>query len=180
MIHVSALSKQGIGKSCIIIGGGESIADFDFSTIPDGFVRINCNYPYHGNHVDYMVYWDKLVADEIEVYGKPCELIGYKHVRLNFMHDSTDFFYKKEDVPMYDTGLNSLYIASEIMKFDTVYLVGYDYTGDHYHTRYEKRSREKYFSMVNDKYDMKWRANITNLNKYSKLDIFNKKTCIIL
>lgn len=178
MMHISELQGIGRGKRALIVGGGESVAEFT-QDIPADMTVINCNYPYHGMPVDYMIYWDKVVADEIEIHGKPCETIGYKHVRLNMLADGTDYYYEKADVPMYDTGLNSLYIASEIMCFDEIYLIGYDYTGDHYHDRYEKRNRDKYFSMVNEKYNRKWAASIINMNKNSKLNFFKKNACFI-
>lgn len=120
--HVSDLKGIGIGKTALLIGGGMSARN-----IPEiGDVRINCNYPFHGEKVDYVCYYDDVVEEQINEFGRGnYKTVGFE--KLNNRPKSDYYAVIHEDIIYCDTGHHTLQLATKIMMFDEVYLIGYDY-----------------------------------------------------
>lgn len=121
MTHISDLRGIGIGKTALLIGGGPSSAN-----IPKiGDIRINCNFPFHGERVDYVVYYDEIVESQIRDYPKNYKSIGFE--KLGQKPNADYYATIHEDIDFLDTGFHTLQIATKIMQFDQIFLIGYDY-----------------------------------------------------
>lgn len=126
--HISALKGCGKGKSALLIGGGPSA-----STIPSvGDVRINCNWPHHGERVDYMCYYDRVIEEIHKDDDWDFKTIGFarasKRPVYHYVPDTDYYAEIHEDVQFSDSGYHVLQIACHWMQFDEVFLIGYDYT----------------------------------------------------
>lgn len=167
MKTVLELAGEGDGKECIIIGGGESVNTLDWLSLPRDMVRIQCNVPYHGFYVDYCIYWEKICREEYNRLGIKSTFIAHEDHKT----DQDHYYYDPSFMPMFDTGLNALFLASEIMLFNKIYIIGYDYYGDHYHGLYPA-PRTKWFKKAPEMYDRPWIADIYNLNEKSEIKLF--------
>lgn len=168
---IETLSGYGFGQEAICIGGGESVKTLAWDSLPDDLIRIQCNFPYHGKPVDYLIYWDNVVMSEINKYGTTSQVICRN---LGEIPERAEYYYDSEKMPMFDTGLNALFFASEILRCKTVYLIGYDYKGGHYHDVYQNTNVERWFKLAPGKYEREWSAKVYNLNEDSNVTFFEK------
>ena len=185
MNHINKLKDIGRDRSCLIIGGGHSVNDIDWSRIPDSMyiIGINGHYSYMA---DMIIYYDK---DMQEYYRtrklKPNQLlIGFKHRNsLDHTNDNCTHYYSYDDMVFGDSGFHALQFADGIFNFKDIYLTGFDYSteGNSYHYNETesdpiKLDRFKKWSVgkVLAKYgDISWLHSVYNCNKKSKLEIFN-------
>ncbi len=130
-LRVSKLNS-GIGKKCLIIGGGESAGRFDYNKLPKGFVLIGINESgiMTGHKTDYLIYADgTFVRNVLSTLRVPYETAivcpSEKPSPL------ARYCYSHPDIhpclSEYNTGLKALIIAKTLFKFDEIYLVGFDY-----------------------------------------------------
>lgn len=196
MQRITELKDIGIGKKCLLIGGGMSVLNFDFSRLPDDFVKIVVNDAFpNGIRVDYMIYNDLSFLKMLKNLKIPegVKIIGYVNNPSKKMH----YGYRLSDLKCVsdfsNTGLKALLIAKNIMRFDEIYLIGFDF-----HTRKVSGKQQSHFfgddighnrkypekRMLNDHFErlkgmvcefevIKERENVYNCYKDSKLKIFS-------
>ena len=129
MQWVTDLKGRGAGKQCLIIGGGLSVEDFDFSSLPDDFVRICINDALPENvRIDYLIYNDPKMIPVIKNLELPesIKVISFG----NSSCERTDYHYRNSHLNCEDsdnTGLKALLLAKEVMNFDKIFLIGYDF-----------------------------------------------------
>lgn len=134
MNRITALAGAGVGFDLIMVGGGHSVADFDFSRRPGERVMALNDALYVGGKwhyvPDYICYYD---ANMIRVLQgmkiqKETKVIGYN----NSMWPGLDFDYRMTDVhptrQHHCIAAKALVIACNIMRFNRVFLVGIDFT----------------------------------------------------
>ena len=169
---------------CILIGGGPSVNDFDFSKLSNDFVNIAVNRCFVDIRVDYQIFTDPFFKEysTINPINDSRILIGPKHIDFY----RTDYYYEFENhiYEGYHSGYHALQIA-QLLGFTEIYLIGYDYYEDtllHYYegnglteiTENEKQSIRTSFKKWIDDFDkIKWNAKIYNCNQKSKLKKFN-------
>lgn len=144
MKSVRTLKDIGRGKICLLIGGGMSVDDFEFSKLPPDTVKmcINNAVP-EGVEIDYLVYRDCCFIDVLKEMSAKGQLLHVKNIicfrstfynkDLNYKGDFYGFTHsdlsQKEVINDNDnTGIKGLVIAKRIMGFDRVYLIGFDFT----------------------------------------------------
>lgn len=136
MQRITVLKDIGVGKKCLIIGGGMSVQDFDFDKLDPDIVTIGVNESGIECPIDtdYMVYNDvsfikilKVLILENKIPQKT-HIIGFANSNYK---NSADYYYRNEDVnPCKDqdnTGMKAIVIARNIMNFDVCYLIGFDF-----------------------------------------------------
>jgi hypothetical protein len=137
MITIRSLKHIGIGKSCLIIGGGKSAQDFDYNKLPEGMVTFCINEAFPSNYkVDYMIYNDITVAKRIKrgwlTVDKDIQIISFQNSAVQ----NTKYFYTLNDFARErviinesdNTGLKALVMCKKIFMFDNIYLIGFDFT----------------------------------------------------
>ena len=127
MENVLKLKDKYTGKIGLIIGGGCSVNEFDFSSVPEEVIRINVNWSFIDTRIDYTIYADNFFRGEVIKgnYKVPeaSKVIGYE----KFIYSGTDYFFNFNDVVIgFHSGYYALQIA-QIMGFDSIYLIGFDY-----------------------------------------------------
>jgi len=167
--------------SCLIIGGGCSVDEFEFSLIPSDWNVMAVNRCFVDIDIDYQVFADKYFLKWIDRYP-----ITDDRVLISQLKDDRvdyNFVFDREVGWSRHSGCTALQIAQYI-GFDNIYLIGYDYyVSDKihyyegkYNTEITKAESKAIVSMLNkwvDDFDrFKWTANITNLNPKSKLKKF--------
>jgi hypothetical protein len=134
MQNIDALKNIGVGERCLLIGGGPSVADFDFSTVPGNVTVIEINFPHIDNvKIDYSLYYDYDVKgfwNEYKDNYPDRQIIGFKTHK-----GVSDYVYNYEQIVFGDSGFHCLQIADRIMNFTEIYLIGFDYktNGKTYH-----------------------------------------------
>jgi len=129
MQRIKTLKGIGTDKDCLIIGGGMSVNDFNFSKIKDmTIIAINNSLP--DIKIDYMIYNDIAflrILKTMEI-SEGMKVIGYAKSQYK---NKADYFYRDEDVfPCINddnTGLKGIVIAKNIMDFKDIYLIGFDF-----------------------------------------------------
>lgn len=134
MFRINDLKDIGIGKKCLIIGGGNSVSGFDFSKVED-YIKIGVNEAgiKSGIKTDYLIYNDtcflpvlaKLDTSKVKVIcfqNNYCKQPHYAYSLFTF----NDFGYSELREES-NTGLKAVIIAKHIMKFDEIYLTGFDF-----------------------------------------------------
>lgn len=140
MKTVRILKDIGIGKECLIVGGGMSVNDFDFNKLSSNMVTMCINDAVPADvKIDYLVYRDCCFIDVL----KGMDLSNVKNIicyRSAFQKKGIDFDgeyygYSHSDLSQKNvikdsdnTGIKGLVIAKHIMNFDKVYLIGFDFT----------------------------------------------------
>jgi len=134
MKYITELQNIGIGKKCIIIGGGMSVKEFDFTKVPDDFIRISINDSSTGLNIkiDYTVYADIPAIRVMEKLNNMGQVIGLYNSRqaglTNYTFTYNQIMRKGTIVKDSDNvGYKALVIAKLIMMFDAIYLIGYDF-----------------------------------------------------
>lgn len=129
MQRVTVLKDIGKGKPCIIIGGGTSVETFDFSKVRNTTViSVNNSIP-NGVDVEYVIYNDACFTPVLKEYRlwESHKVIAY----CGSMNINCQYYYRPEDcLPAIEddnTGLKSLIIARNILGFEKIYLVGFDF-----------------------------------------------------
>jgi hypothetical protein len=189
--HINELKNFGLGKKCLIVGGGHSLNEFKWDKI-DGMYVICTND--HLSQMAYMIiYYDKRMRDYFKKHTIADEtiLIGYKNDKVDYTIPRCNFYYNNNDMVFGDTGFHALQFADKIFNFSKIYLIGFDYDtkGESYHHNEEvsnnKRFKDftsynigKVLKMYNQYKEkgkvcqMKWNNEIYNCNKKSKLTLF--------
>lgn len=134
MKYITELQQTGIGKKCIIIGGGMSVKEFDFNKLPDDFIRITVNDSGTGltTRIDYTIYADIPAIKTMEKLNNLGKVIGLWNSRKAGLTDYT-FTYNqimRNGTIVKDSdnvGYKALVIAKKIMMFDKIYLTGFDF-----------------------------------------------------
>lgn len=133
MQWVTDLKGKGEGKQCLLIGAGMSVEDFDFMSLPDDFIRICINDALPKDvRIDYLIYNDPKMIPVIKKLVKKNELPqSVKVISFgNSQCDRTDYCYRNSHFGCVDsdnTGLKALLLAKEVMNFDKIFLIGYDF-----------------------------------------------------
>lgn len=142
MQWIETLKDIGKGNKCLIIGGGLSVQDFDFNKVPEAYGRICVNNAFvDGVRIDYLVYNDNSAVrllkkiklpEGVKVIGEannPCPLADYYFRNESFNCESRD-----------NTGLKAIMIAKNLMNFDEIYLIGFDF-----HTKEINGKKQSHF-----------------------------------
>lgn len=184
--YIGELKQIGIGKKCIIIGNGLSIASFDFSLLKEPFYIIGIN-DYKANIKPNMLfYFDKEMQEhytqnEIDM---STILIGYQEGKINYLCPRCNYYYSHNDIVFADTGCHALQFADRLFNFPEIYLVGFDYDCElkTYHYKEDNSDREKLvrflkhsIQSVQKYYKIKWQNKIYNCNNQSALKAFEYK-----
>jgi hypothetical protein len=129
--RLTFLKDIGKEKECLIIGGGNSVRDFDFS-LCEGMTTIAVNEAGLASTIDtdYLVYNDFEAKRMIRQYTIPSKtkVIAYQGQAPGL----ADYYYGFHDFHPYNvqdsdnTGLKAVIIASKIMGFEKIYLIGFD------------------------------------------------------
>lgn len=138
MKSVRLLKDLGRGKDCLIIGGGMSVKDFDFSKLPKDMIVLCINNAVPDNvNIDYLVYCDCCFIDVLKQLdlSRIKNIISFKDTyynRLNFkgeifVYSHCDLSQKVVINDSDNTGIKGIVIAKHIMQFDKVYLIGFDF-----------------------------------------------------
>lgn len=189
MESVIKLSGTGIGKSCLIIGSGVSAGEFDYSKVPQTVYKIGINFLFIKTWIDFNLFVDKKYSYFLEKANidDRIQLIGLKENISEKMKARVDYSFLMGEVgDGSHAGYFALKIADSIMKFDKIYLIGFDYTtidgyihyyGDHYKSEKRKEAYidRNFQTFLNDFKHEKWNSEIYNLNKDSELKIFKYK-----
>lgn len=138
---IRVLDGMGEGRRCVLIGGGMSVNDFDWSIVTKDMVTIAINeaIPEALGYVDYLIYRDNAFLRILKTiprhkYG---QLIGFSmsqcaEVLPNFVYTANDFADLGIDILQSDnTGLKALVFAKRLMRFDEIYLIGFDFQTRH-------------------------------------------------
>lgn len=132
---VMALAGLGIGKKCICWGHGYSAERILHAGVDRKYQIIAVNTTKYCPSPDYLLAYDSPILFAIRqgamTVPKKTKIIASYH------WDGTEATYgyhvnsfprsKTPKFSHFRSGLRAVYIASEIMRFDEVYLVGYDY-----------------------------------------------------
>ena len=185
MTHISQLQDIGLGKRCLIVGGGHSVRSINIDDYPDCTIIGTNNHKHE--QADIIVYFDKDINEyyDITEITPDQKLIGFKHKQLDNTCSQCTHYYNYDDIVFGDTGFHTLQFADKIFNFSEIYLIGYDYSvfGNSYHHNETVSDIAKQDKFVNwsigkviDKYsEMEWDNKIVNLNPSSNLNIFHKK-----
>jgi hypothetical protein len=187
MRHISELNGIGINHSCIIIGGGLSVRDFDFNSIPEDFIRFEINYPHAETRIDYQIYYDQTQLE----YWKNAKTSYPDRENIAFKHweNNAEYYFDFDDIdidPQFcDTGFYALWFCDKVFQFSNIYIIGYDYktNGKSYHwyeeesnkdllDRFHIHSIEKVKKVY---YRHDWNNKIYNCNPNSALTLFEYK-----
>ena len=161
--NIDELKSKYKDKKCLLIGRGESSQKFDYSKYKS-YIKIAVN-PREDvikkSNPDYIVYLENnysiFINRNIKLF-KDINVIG-NDLALNC--EKVDYHYgKNEVIEGASSGFYALQIAL-LMKFKSIDLIGYDYTGDEY-------PKETFDLWLKDfhKLDLN---NVTQLNKDSNL-----------
>lgn len=184
MQHISELSGIGLGKKCLIVGGGDSLNRFQWGKLDNTYVI--CLNNHLSQMADMIIYYDKDMKQYFEKHeiSSDTKLLAFKHNdnTLNHTCDRCTHYYEYKDMVFGDTGFHALQFADRIFGFEQIYLVGYDYThnGLTYHHDEEESDPEKLekfekwsINIVLGRYaNIDWRHKIYNCSKDSALDMF--------
>ncbi len=184
MKHISELLDIGIGKRCLIVGGGDSLNRFEWDKLND--VYVICLNNHISQMADMIIYYDTEMTTYFNkhVISDETILIGFRHRdSLDHTVERCNYYYTYEDMTFGDSGFHSLQFADKIFNFGTIYLVGYDYEtkGKSYHYNEDVSDQKKLerfktwnIGKVLPRYtEMKWNNKIFNCNEKSKLGLFN-------
>lgn len=137
--NVWDLKNIGKGKNCLIVGGGMSVLDMDFSLVPDTTVVIAINDSAVSLiekkiKVDYTVYNDYHFLNRVnlkELSEKSiviCTNPDYSKTGVSYKCYAS--FFKELGLNLIDgeanTGAKAIVIANKVMNFDNIYLIGFD------------------------------------------------------
>jgi len=183
--HISEIKNIESG-SLLLIGGGTSVRDFDFTKVPDDVKRMSVNWSFVDTRIDYLVYTDSFFAQHVSEipFDESVVFIGLDRN----IFDGADYFFTFDDIREgFHTGYYALQIA-EYLGFKKIYLIGYDYCADengrlHYYegnglidiTDQEKSLYNKELNKglwLKDFDHNIWDAEIYNCNPKSKLKKF--------
>jgi hypothetical protein len=168
---------------CILIGGGESVNDFDFSKLPKDIVVIAVNRCFVDINIRYQIFTDpffKEWAEQNPINGGRF-LIGPKHI--NFYRMDYYYEFEKHIYEGFHSGYHALQVA-QFLGFEEIYLIGYDYYEEnllHYYegkynteiTQNEKNAiKASFHKWIEDFNKIKWIPKIYNCNPKSKLKKF--------
>lgn len=203
MKSVRMLKDVGIGKDCLIIGGGMSVKDFDFSKLPDMKIMCINNAVPEGMKIDYLVYRDCCFIDVLKamdlgnVKNIICFRSSFFNKGLNFQgevygYTHSDLSQKIVIKDSDNTGIKGLVIAKQIMNFDKIYLIGFDFNtlmvdgkkqshfygdevghGKKYYEQNHLNSHLKRLPQMIEEFNrIRDTKNIFNCNKHSALTLF--------
>ena len=187
MEHISKLKNIGVGKKCLLIGGGNSLNDFDWSKITEKYTVISTNAHLINLYADIAIYYDRTMQTYFMSHkiDDNITLIGFKNNTIDYTCERCNYYYQYDDILFGDTGFHALQFADKIFAFDTIYLVGYDYKviGATYHhdeivSDPDKMRKFKTWSSgeVIKKYDeITWTKSIYNCSSVSSLKQFSFK-----
>ena len=187
MEHLSKLQDFGIGKRCLIVGGGESLNKFQWDKL-NGTYMI-CTNDHYSQMADMIIYYDRHMKKH---YSQHCVsnetlLVGFKNVNsaggvIDYTVERCDYYYSYDDMVFGDSGFHALQFADRILNFSHIYLIGFDYetTEKSYHHNEDvsdpkmmKKFKTWSIGKVLKEYDkIKWANEIYNCNKNSKLEVF--------
>ncbi len=138
MKSIRDLHGKGVGKKCMIVGGGHSAKGWLDNT-EDMFV-ISCN----AHAIDYchlVIFHDQRAGDKIAGHILPeicvtSHLLAERYKWIIHVYKASDTIADSTaDIDFGDTGFHAIQIADRIMNFDEIHLYGLDYyvRGDSYH-----------------------------------------------
>lgn len=181
-------------KSCVLIGGGSSLKDFNFDSLQDSYcdiVAINrsiesvpfAEYLFTADRTFVTEHYDLIEKQRSTefVFANPYHPVTFNGFKttLTRLPSYIPFSYHMDAVAFKD---NSGYAALNwaVLRYDTVYLLGYDMKPGHFHSGYRHSIAEKNTYMYvdwaksfndNAEYFLR-KANIINLNKESNITSF--------
>ena len=126
MKPIHELENTGIGKKALLIGNGNSVKGFRFNKLNlNEFTIFGINKVKQPIKIDYLIYYDKDIQQYYDNNEKEYDfkLIGLglnKSIRCDYLYPVGYFIFA-------DSGHHLLQLASNKMKFDEIYLIGYDY-----------------------------------------------------
>jgi hypothetical protein len=136
---VRELQNIGVGKKCIIYGGGTSLDDFPKHEYRD-CVKISTN-QHRWEQADIIVYYDpdlqafysdKTLRDGVKLIG------FYVNSGCDRLCKTCTHHYGLDDAMRGDTGFITMQLADRIFNFSVIYLAGFDYYtvgGRHHESR---------------------------------------------
>jgi len=184
MKSIQELKGVQSGK-CVIFGGGTSLEKVKLKKIDTSLMRLAVNRCFLETRIDFQVYTDSFFVEWTEDHpiqdGTILIGLGSK------IFERTDYYFNWNDVVEgFHTGFYALQIA-ELLGFEEIYLLGYDYymkNGKlHYYdgkfgTSITRAERKMYSRVMNsdrllkDFDRIKWKARIYNCNPESRLKKF--------
>jgi hypothetical protein len=187
MENITHLTNLESGK-CVLIGGGPSVAYFDFDSLDSTIMRMAVNRCFIETRIDYQVFGDGFFLEWLDDHPlKDARVLigakGNNHGRIDYYYDFLDGVSEGRH-----TGYHALQIA-EMLGFQEIFLIGFDYHEGkkgklHYYegefgteiTRQEKDGIWRLFPEWLKDFDRhKWEADIYNVNPDSKLKKFPYK-----
>ncbi len=142
MRSVNDIRNIGKDKNCLIIGGGLSVNNFDFSKLPNDYITIAVNNALPKDvRIDYIVYNDanflRIIKDlNLNDHTK---VIGSDSSPFPGIH----YYFRNEQISCLgsdNTGLRALMIARDVFCCKEIYLIGFDF-----HTRIIKGQEQSHF-----------------------------------
>lgn len=134
MDSVLTLKDNGINRRAVIFGTGPSAENPPVAEmLVDNYDWWEINGMKQPYNFQYSIYYD---VDWKEYFQSTNINDGRKLISFYLNRcEKTDYTFDTQTVPFSDSGFHALWIASEIMKYDLIFLVGYDYTheGDRWH-----------------------------------------------
>jgi hypothetical protein len=132
--QIEELTGIGRGKKCILIGGGRSVLRFDFTNV-ESFVKIGCNEAgimltkKRGIKTEYMIFYDYDFSRALKNYCLPESVTVICSNKALIPNAHYQYRAKRIGVKQEDNiGKKALVIAHDVMQFDEIYLIGYDFT----------------------------------------------------
>jgi len=138
--NISTLKNKGVGRSCVVIGGGTSVLNIDKSIL-NGEHDVWCvnviKPPIEQKNVNYLIYNDQSARDKIKKMSiddditvisnskSQCDRvnIAYGDAFIRRLFLKTKAF---EDTGT-STGMKCVAICAFLMRYNKVFLVGFDY-----------------------------------------------------
>lgn len=137
---LSTLSGKGVGKSCLIIGGGTSVLDLNYSlieSIEDVWAVNVIKHPIQQKDVNYLIYNDQSAREKVKNMSIDNHItvisnskaqcnrvnIAYGDAFIRRLFSKTKEF---EDTGT-STGMKCVAICAFLMRYDKVFLIGFDY-----------------------------------------------------
>lgn len=139
MERITRLRSCGQGRNCLIVGGGHSAAKIDAASfdgakmvVNDSFYDFDSGKYMQDIQPDFLVCSDSSVNDLLVKMNIPRKtaIISYVNTathRARYYYSLSDLWTDMRVKDHSNTGLKALVIAKDIMRFDRIYLTGFDF-----------------------------------------------------
>ena len=186
MKSIHDLADSGVGKSCVVIGGGLSVRHLDIRRVPKHWDIIGLN-QHRADIANIIFYYDinmrirfdkQGIREGQKLIGPDMDKPGARYLSKYCTHKYSYYDCKYHG----DIGIRSLQFLDQILNYSNIYLAGFDYTHDNKSYHFEEDRSNPYdlerftiYSMgvVLPLYEkIEWKNNIKNLNPHSQIKKF--------